>query len=182
MQTPSLKTSFFSHETTMKHGSRKVGSLPICVVVGLILLLGVLIYYEDMLIPTGEFTISHPLSTSETLSSNIIPPSSSTSVSEEELELGWKDCDIFSGDWVFDEVSRPLYKEEECSFLSSQVTCLKNGRKHSVYQNWRWQPKQCSLPRYIWIREIDPLYIVILMRRLCFMNWIGSKRHGCWRS
>lgn len=26
-------------------------------------------------------------------------------------------CDIFTGEWVFDNITRPLYKEDECAFL-----------------------------------------------------------------
>ncbi|CAL9159353.1 unnamed protein product [Musa hybrid cultivar] len=57
-------------------------------------------------------------------------------------------CDLSRGDWVYDDVNYPLYREDQCEFLSTQVACLKNGRKEDMYQKWRWQPKDCSLPKF----------------------------------
>lgn len=56
-------------------------------------------------------------------------------------------CNLFSGKWVFDNKSYPLYKERQCTFMSDQLACEKFGRKDLNYQFWRWQPHQCDLPR-----------------------------------
>ncbi|KAI3473121.1 hypothetical protein Pfo_030413 [Paulownia fortunei] len=57
-------------------------------------------------------------------------------------------CNLFSGTWVYDNVSYPLYKEAQCSFMENDFACEKYGRKDLKYQNWRWQPHNCDLPRF----------------------------------
>ncbi|OMO50049.1 hypothetical protein CCACVL1_30684 [Corchorus capsularis] len=56
-------------------------------------------------------------------------------------------CDIFSGRWVRDELTRPLYDESECPYIQPQLTCQEHGRPDTDYQKWRWQPHGCDLPR-----------------------------------
>lgn len=56
-------------------------------------------------------------------------------------------CDVFSGKWVFDNTSYPLYNESDCPYMSDQLACHKHGRPDFDYQYWRWQPHGCDLKR-----------------------------------
>lgn len=67
------------------------------------------------------------------------------------IEKGNTSCDIFAGRWVYDEVARPFYAEEECPYIQPQLTCQTHGRPDTGYQHWRWQPNACSLPRYYYL-------------------------------
>lgn len=55
-------------------------------------------------------------------------------------------CQLSAGKWVYDQ-SYPLY-DSTCPYLSTAVTCQKNGRPDSDYEKWRWKPNRCSIPRY----------------------------------
>ncbi|KAL8206060.1 hypothetical protein R6Q57_009611 [Mikania cordata] len=57
-------------------------------------------------------------------------------------------CDLFSGRWVHDKESYPLYKEVECPYIPGEFSCGKYGRTDFMYQQWRWQPHGCNLPRF----------------------------------
>ncbi|CAA0830573.1 Protein trichome birefringence-like 34 [Striga hermonthica] len=57
-------------------------------------------------------------------------------------------CDLFSGTWVYDNFSNPIYKERKCPFMEDDFACETFGRKDLKYQKWRWQPHGCDLPRF----------------------------------
>ncbi|XVF28912.1 hypothetical protein REPUB_Repub15cG0073500 [Reevesia pubescens] len=59
-----------------------------------------------------------------------------------------KGCDVFDGDWVWDE-TYPLYESRDCSFLDEGFRCTENGRPDLFYIKWRWQPKHCNLPSFV---------------------------------
>ncbi|CAH1432969.1 unnamed protein product [Lactuca virosa] len=57
-------------------------------------------------------------------------------------------CDFFSGKWVHDNDSYPLYEELQCPYITGDFACQQHGRMDSKYQQWRWQPHACNLPRF----------------------------------
>ncbi|KAL3617452.1 hypothetical protein CASFOL_037773 [Castilleja foliolosa] len=68
-------------------------------------------------------------------------------------------CDLFSGRWVYDDVSYPLYKEKDCSFMENDFACEKYGRQDLKYQKWRWQlhDDHCEIPRFNGTTLLDKL-------------------------
>ncbi|KAK9291130.1 hypothetical protein L1049_009317 [Liquidambar formosana] len=91
-------------------------------------------------------------------------------------DLSPPQCNFFSGKWVFDNKSYPLYKEQQCTFMSDQLACEKFGRKDMSYQNWRWQPHQCDLPRF----NATALLERLRGKRLVFVG--DSLNRGQWVS
>lgn len=58
-------------------------------------------------------------------------------------------CNMFSGRWVYDDKSDPLYKAKDCAFIKGDFACEEYGRKDLKFQHWRWQPHHCDLPRFV---------------------------------
>ncbi|KAG8078856.1 hypothetical protein GUJ93_ZPchr0007g5245 [Zizania palustris] len=56
-------------------------------------------------------------------------------------------CDLYHGQWVFD-FSGPLYTNNSCPVITQMQNCQGNGRPDKDYENYRWKPKECILPRF----------------------------------
>ncbi|GLT54473.1 hypothetical protein SLA2020_276680 [Shorea laevis] len=83
-------------------------------------------------------------------------------------------CDFSIGKWVYDQ-TYPLY-DSNCPYLSTAVTCQKNGRPDSDYEKWRWKPQGCSIPRF------DALDFLGRMRRKRIMLVGDSIMRNQWES
>ncbi|ESW15891.1 hypothetical protein PHAVU_007G111400 [Phaseolus vulgaris] len=66
-------------------------------------------------------------------------------------------CDLYHGHWIHDP-SGPLYSNNSCPVLTQMQNCQGNGRPDKDYENWRWKPSQCDLPRF------DPKKFLEMMR------------------
>ncbi|XP_020238782.1 protein trichome birefringence-like 10 [Cajanus cajan] len=80
----------------------------------------------------------------------------STSAPVQFLSHDGDNCDVFDGNWVWDE-TYPLYRSANCSFLDQGFRCSENGRPDTFYTKWRWQPKDCNLPRFDARRMLEKL-------------------------
>ncbi|XP_059629456.1 protein YLS7-like [Cornus florida] len=59
----------------------------------------------------------------------------------------YSDCDLYHGKWIYDSTG-PLYTNGSCPVLTQMQNCQGNGRPDKEYENWRWKPAQCDLPRF----------------------------------
>ncbi|KAG2312438.1 hypothetical protein Bca52824_023995 [Brassica carinata] len=66
------------------------------------------------------------------------------SVTQDSVET---ECDLFHGNWFYDPVG-PLYTNNSCPLLTQMQNCQGNGRPDKGYENYRWKPSQCDLPRF----------------------------------
>lgn len=89
----------------------------------------------------------------------------------EFLDQDGNTCDVFDGNWVWDE-SYPLYNSTDCSFLDQGFRCNENGRPGSFYTKWRWQPRNCKLPRF---RIFKFIFSYFTFRFWCCWEDFGTK-------
>ncbi|KAI0519833.1 hypothetical protein KFK09_007294 [Dendrobium nobile] len=101
---------------------------------------------------------------------------SSSTRNQQRRENRQRKCDIFTGRWVYDNVSYPLYDEGGCPYMSDQLACTKHGRPDVEYQRMRWQPHGCNLKRWNGREMLEKLR----NKRLMFVG--DSLNRGQWIS
>lgn len=80
-----------------------------------------------------------------------------------------KGCDLANGYWVFDE-SYPLYARDSCPFIDEGFDCEGNGRLDRNYSKWRWQPRECDLPRYCSIQSFGTFFFLLHFANLVVLH------------
>ncbi|XP_020246141.1 protein YLS7-like isoform X2 [Asparagus officinalis] len=71
------------------------------------------------------------------------PPSKGYGKSKSKSKV----CDLYTGKWVYDPAG-PLYTSHTCPIIVQSQNCQGNGRPDKDYENWRWRPNQCEIPRF----------------------------------
>ncbi|KAK8537075.1 hypothetical protein V6N12_043254 [Hibiscus sabdariffa] len=56
-------------------------------------------------------------------------------------------CDLYNGKWFYDPQG-PSYTNNSCPVITQMQNCRGNGRPDKEYENWRWKPSKCDLPRF----------------------------------
>ncbi|WVZ05626.1 hypothetical protein V8G54_018972 [Vigna mungo] len=90
-------------------------------------------------------------------------------------QKGFEGCDLTKGYWVFDE-SYALYSKDSCPFIDEGFDCVGNGRLDRDYSKWRWQPKDCDIPRFNATKMLE----LIRGKRLVFVG--DSINRNQWES
>ncbi|CAN7039447.1 unnamed protein product [Brassica rapa subsp. trilocularis] len=96
--------------------------------------------------PSPDSTINSPplLTQHREESTEALPTNHVFVEKEDSVET---ECDLFHGNWFYDPKG-PLYTNNSCPLLTQMQNCQGNGRPDKSYENWRWKPSQCDLPRF----------------------------------
>lgn len=118
---------------------------------------------------------------------NSSQPNVADTPSSEKAKSPWEDgdriieegsnnvCDITEGKWVFDQ-TYPLYRNTTCPFIDEGFNCEGNGRSDKDYMKWRWQPRDCDIPRFNATKMLE----LIRGKRLVFVG--DSINRNQWES
>ncbi|CAL5210310.1 unnamed protein product [Lathyrus oleraceus] len=86
-----------------------------------------------------------------------------------------KNCNMYEGSWVFDD-SYPLYKAGSCPNIDEPFDCFLNGRTDNLFEKFRWQPKNCNMPRF----NASDMLELLTGKRLVFVG--DSLNRNMWES
>ncbi|KAL5729903.1 Protein yls7 [Ranunculus cassubicifolius] len=117
---------------------------------------------DPKLTPVSDFTHINNTSTVTTPQEQDTANNSQTSLPSSQVHPNATmpdsdSCDLYHGKWFYDS-SGPLYTNNTCPVLTQMQNCQGNGRPDKDYENWRWKPSHCDLPRF------DPKKFLALMR------------------
>ncbi|TYI17757.1 hypothetical protein ES332_A07G047100v1 [Gossypium tomentosum] len=76
-----------------------------------------------------------------------VDTSSSASSNASENNSVDSGCVLYDGKWFYDPQG-PSYTNSSCPIITQMQNCQGNGRPDKDYENWRWKPSQCDLPRF----------------------------------
>ncbi|XP_057798408.1 protein trichome birefringence-like 18 isoform X2 [Salvia miltiorrhiza] len=78
---------------------------------------------------------------------NLSQPNVAEAVGSSPGDTYVAECDLYHGKWIHDAAG-PLYRNDSCPIITQMQNCQGNGRPDKDYENWRWKPSQCDLPRF----------------------------------
>ncbi|KAH6759486.1 TRICHOME BIREFRINGENCE-LIKE 37 [Perilla frutescens var. frutescens] len=88
----------------------------------------------------------------------------------DDQELG-NECNLFSGDWVYNSSLNPLYDSLSCPYIDSQFDCLKFGRPDKQFLKYSWKPSSCNLPSLDFLRRWKGKKIMFVGDSLSLNQW-----------
>ncbi|KAL5726779.1 Protein yls7 [Ranunculus cassubicifolius] len=162
----SSKASFSALPRTVSSITIAVGGLALFLIFGSWLLISSplgsnviqVYFFRNTPTTTTTIPIDHSITTKPVQQSP--PPEVSPLVNpvrSKTVDSAAGSCDLYHGKWFYDSAG-PLYTNNTCPVLTQMQNCQGNGRPDKDYENWRWKPSQCDLPRF------DPKKFLELMR------------------